>query len=145
MIGLRTLRTLPFTFRPLSSVNKGHVAIHRSPVFGSTQTRCSSPTQIRRYSLLDPEPSDNPELFDVLLTDVDHRVLRGGVSEKLGCDYLSRAAKILKPIPEINGILFGPHHRPFFAFATTYEQFSYNLHFLFDTDSPFTYMSYDVS
>jgi hypothetical protein len=34
---------------------------------------------------------------------------------------------------------------PFFALATTYEQFSYHLHFLFDTGSPFTYLSYDVS
>lgn len=44
-------------------------------------------------SLLDAKPSDNPELFDVLLTDVDHRILHGGVSEKLGCTYLSRAAE----------------------------------------------------
>ena len=112
------------------------------PLFGSSQIRRFSSTQIRRYSLLDAKPSDNPELFDVLLTDVDHRILHGGVSEKLGCTYLSRATKILKPMPEI---LFGQHHRPFFAIGTTYEKISCNLHFLFDTGSPFTYLSYDVN
>jgi hypothetical protein len=145
MIRLRTLRTLPFSFRPLSSVNNGRVAIHRSPLFRSSQIRRFGSTQIRRYSLLDAKPSDNPELFDVLLTDVDHRVLHGGVSEKLGCTYLSRGTKILKPMPEVNGILFGVHHRPFVSLVTTYEKASYNLHFLFDTGSPFTYLSYDVS
>jgi len=143
MIGLRTLRTLPCSFRSLSSVNNGRVAIHRSPVFRSTQIRDFGSTQIR--SLLDVMPSDNPELFDVVFTDVDRRVLRRGVSEKLGCSYLSRAANILKPMPEIKGILFGFHQRPFFAITTTYEQISYNLHFLFDTGSPFTYLSDDVS
>jgi hypothetical protein len=142
---IRALRTLPSSFRSLSSVNNGRVAVHRSPIFGSTQIRRFGSTQIRRYSLLDTKPSDNPELFDVLLTDVDHRILHGGVSEKLGCTYLSRATKILKPMPEINGILFGQHHRPFFAVGTTYEKISYNLHFLFNTSSPFTYLSYDVN
>ena len=138
MIKLRALRTLPFSFRSLCSVNNGRVAIHRSPVLGSTQIRRFGSNQTR-YSPLDATPS---ELFDVLLTDVDHRILHGGVSEKLGCTYLSRATKILKPMPEI---LFGQHHRPFFAIGTTYEKISCNLHFLFDTDSPFTYLSYDVN
>lgn len=93
MIRLRALCTLPFPFRSLSSVNNDRVGIHRSPIFGSTQIRRFGSTQIRRYSLLDAKPSDNPELFDVLLTDVDHRILHGGVSEKLGCTYLSRAAE----------------------------------------------------
>jgi hypothetical protein len=87
-------------------MNNSHIAIHRSPVFGSTRIRRS--TQIR-YGLLDAEPSDDPELFDVLLTDVDHRILHRGVSEELGCTYLSPATKVLKPIPEINGVLFGLH------------------------------------
>jgi hypothetical protein len=144
MIRLRTLRTLPFSFRPLSSVNNGHEAIHRSPLFASSQIRRFGSTQIH-YSPLDAKPSDNPELFDVLLADVDYRVLHRGVSEKLSCSYLSRATKILKPMPEVDGILFGVHHRPFFALVTTYKKPSYNLHFLFDTCSPFTYLSYDVS
>jgi hypothetical protein len=144
MIGLRTLRTLPFSFRPLTSVNNGRLVIHRSPLFRSSQIRHFDST-LRRYSPLDAKPSDNPELYDFLFTDVDHRVLHRGVSEKLGSTYLSRATKTLKPMPEVNGILFGPHHRPFFSLATTYEQKSYNLHFLFDTGSSFTYFSYDVS
>lgn len=96
MIGLRALRTLLFSLRSLSSVNNGRVVIHRSPLFGSTQIRRFDSPQ-PRYSPLDAEPSNDLELFDVLLSDVDHRVLRGGVSEELGCTYLSRAPKILKP------------------------------------------------
>jgi hypothetical protein len=161
MIRSMALRTQPFSFRPLISVNNGRVAVLPSPVFSSTQICCSGSAQIRRLgttqirrsgsaqtrrsSLLDTEPSDNPDLFDILLTGVDHRILYGEVSEMLGCDYLSRTAKTLKPTPEINGILFGRHHRPFFTIPTTYEDLSYNLHFLFDTGSPFTYLSYDVS
>jgi hypothetical protein len=143
MIRLRALRTLPFSFRSLSSVNNGRVAIHRSPVFWSTQIRRFRSS--RPYSLLDVEPSDDPNLFDILLTDVNHRVLHRAVSEKLGSTYLSRAAKTLKPMPEISGILFGTHHRPFFGLATTHGELTYNLHFLFDTGSSFTYLSHDVS
>ena len=143
MIGLRALRTFPFSFRSLSSVNNGRVAIHRSPVLGFTQIRRFDSYQ-PRYSPLHAEPSDDPDLFDILLTDVDYRVLRGGVSEELGCIYLSHASKTLKPTPEINGILFGLHHRPFFTIPTTYGENSYNLHFLFDTGSSFAYLSYDV-
>ena len=74
MVRLRSLRTLPFSFHPLTFSNDGRVTIH---------DRRFSSTQIRRYSLLNAKPSDNPELFDVLLTDVNHRVLHGGVLEKL--------------------------------------------------------------
>ena len=144
MIRLGTLRTLPFSFRSLSSVNNGRVAIHRSPVFGSPRICRFGSTQIRPYGLFDFKPSDNPDLFDVLLTDVDHRLLHGEVSEELGCTYLSRAAPVLKPMPEIDGILFGVHNRPFFALTTTYEQITYNVPLSFDTGSPFTYFSYDV-
>jgi hypothetical protein len=83
MIRLRSLRTLLYFYRPLSSVNNGRVAIHPSPLFGSSQIRRFSSTQICRYSPLNAKPSDNPEGFDVLLADVNHRVLHGGVSEKL--------------------------------------------------------------
>jgi hypothetical protein len=144
MTRLRALCTLPSPFRSLRSVNNGRVAIHRSPVFGSTQIRRFSSHQTL-HSPLDAEPSDNPNFFDVLLIDIDHHVLHRGVSEKLDCSYLSRATKTLKPIPEIKGVLFGSHCRPFFSLITTYEQTSCNLHFLFDTSSPFTYFSYDVS
>jgi hypothetical protein len=144
MIRLRALRALPSPFRSLSSADHGRVAIRRSPVFESTQIRRFSSHQTR-YSPVDVEPTDNPNLFDILLTDIDHRVLHRGVSEKLECSYLSRATKTLKPMPEIKGILFGFHNRPFFSLITTYGQTSCNLHFLFDTSSPFTYFSHDVS
>jgi hypothetical protein len=142
MIRLRALRALPSSFRSLSSVN-GRLAIHRSPVFGSTQIRRFA--SARLSGLLDAEPSDNPDLFDVLLPDVNHNVLHGAVSERLGNNYLSPAAKVQKPAPEINGILFGTHHRPFFGLTATYGQSSHHLHFLFDAGSRFTYLSYDVN
>jgi hypothetical protein len=145
MIRLRTLRTLPFSFLSLSSVNNGRVAIHRSSLFGSSQIRRFGSTQIHHNGLLDARPSDNSELFNVLLTKADCRVLHGGLSEKLGLQLPSRVTKILKPMPEVNGIVFGVHHRPLFALVTTYEKLSYNLHFLFDTSSPFTYLSCDVN
>jgi len=108
MIKLRALRTLPFSFRSLCSVNNGRVAIHRSPVLGSTQIRRFGSNQTR-YSPLDATPS---ELFDVLLTDVDHRILHGGVSEKPGCTTFCVLQRSWNQIPEINGILFGLRSLP---------------------------------
>ena len=54
-------------------MNNGRLAVHRSLGFGSTQ--------ICRVGLFDIEPSDNTELFDILLTDVNNRILHEAVSK----------------------------------------------------------------
>jgi len=141
MIRLRALCTLPFPFRSLSSVNNDRVGIHRSPIFGSTQ--------IRRFG------SSNPSLVYLTLSPQIIQSFSMSYSRTLTIVYFMEECRkswaaptfrvLLKPMPEINGILFGLHHRPFFALATTYEQISYNLHFLFVAGSPSTYLSYDVS
>src|SRR2546429_662977 len=141
MIRPAALRTSPFSFRSLSSALNGRIVVQRSPI----SVPRKSVVWFSSINLLDAEPSDNPELYDILLADVDHRMLHGAVSESLDCDYLSRATKTLEPKPELNGIMFGRHYQPFFSIPTTFENRSYNLHFLFDTGSPFTYVSYDVS
>ena len=137
------------SLRSLSSTHVRPAAVHKLPAFGFTQ--------IRRFGLafyrtgsgpIDPEPKDDPNLFDVLLSDVNYHIIHGDVSKKLGYEYLARVpkkAEFLKPSSQVSGILYGIHHRPFFPLITTLGDRSHFLHFLFDSGSPFTYLSYDVS
>jgi hypothetical protein len=112
-------------------------------------------TPIRRFTLptrpcfscpLEPDPSDDPKLYDILISDVDRQTLGGDISKALGYKYLeSISPEYIKPQPEIPGILFGRHHRLFFCLATTFNGRSHYLHFLLDTGSPYTYLADDVS
>lgn len=144
MIRLVANRTLPLSFRSLSCAYPSWSGLPNASF------RIHSTRRFSLYKLggpIDAEPEDNPDLFDVLLTDVSYKSLTEDVSEKLGYKYLSRAPKtdLLKMSPQIKGYLFGARSRPFFPFITTFNNQSHYVHFLFDTSSPFTYLSYEVS
>ncbi|KAI9782616.1 MAG: hypothetical protein M1839_004862 [Geoglossum umbratile] len=133
----------------LSSMHVRPATIHKSPVFG--------PTRLRRFHLpvwepgsgpIDPEPVDDTKNFDVLVPDVNSLKLHGGISKMLGFEYLSRVPEPpepQKPLSEIIGFLYG-RHRPFFSLATTLQDRGHPryVHFLFDSSSPFTYLSYEA-
>ena len=112
------------------------------------------PAWIRRFGLLTcrqgsgpigPGPPFNPDIYDVLVTDVDYYRLTGEISKMLGHDYQAHAPPPLKPLREINGTLYGAHRRPLFGIATTFQQRSHYIHFLYDTSLPFTFLSCDVN
>lgn len=93
---------------------------------------------------IDPGEDDK---FDILINDINLKVLLNGISDRLGHPYLSRVpdGEIVKPINIVNGILFGIHDRPFFSFPVLFNDESMYVHFLFDTASPATYVSNEVS
>ena len=58
-----------------------------------------------------------PELFDILLTDVNEEVLHNEISTALGSPgsaYLSETSRLTSPRATVDGIVFGRHDRMFF-------------------------------
>ena len=94
---------------------------------------------------IDTIPANMPELFDILLSDVDENSLNNEISTELGIPYLSDTPHLQAPLPTVDGIVFGDLHRVMFSLAVRFRnQPSYNVHFLYDTGSPFTYLSVEV-
>jgi hypothetical protein len=90
-----------------------HLAtFQKPPVFSSRIRRFHSSTYQRGDGPIDPDPSYNPDVFDVLISDVNHDKLGREVSKALGHEYLTRTQPPLKPLREINGVLFGFHRLP---------------------------------
>ncbi|KAI9862777.1 MAG: hypothetical protein M1813_004273 [Trichoglossum hirsutum] len=131
-------------------LSRTHIRLARSSGFSPTHLRrFHSPFYRQGSGPIDPEATDDPDNFDVLVSDVNYLKLREEISKRLGIGYLSRVPKLpelQKPSSEIKGILYGVHHRPFFALATSLESQgrSRYVHFLFDSGSPFTYFSYEA-
>jgi len=128
------------------------------PTGGPSRTVCPSHTvSDPHHELLRPDsspgpidvaPVDIPELFDILLTDVDDTILYNEISTKLGLDYLSEASHLTSPQATVDGILHGRHSRVIFPLAVKLSRSrkspSYFIHFVYDSGSPFTYLSKEV-
>jgi hypothetical protein len=83
--------------------------------------------------------------FDILLTDVDEEDLKTEISTLLGSKYLSETSPLSNPRPTIHGILYGQYDRPILPLVVAVRKSpSIIVHFLFDTGSPFTYLSEEV-
>ncbi|CAG8801486.1 22635_t:CDS:1, partial [Dentiscutata erythropus] len=78
----------------------------------------------------------NPEMYDVLLTDVFSKDLHEEISEMLKTKYLSYSPD--KEFKEVNGIIFGRNHRVFVSLPVKIMKETKNVHFLVDTSSPTT-------
>jgi len=119
-------------------------------------TVCPSPTGSDHHHYLsnpdlyqgpiDVTPADMPELFDILLSDIDEKVLHDEISTKLGSAYLSETPHLTSPYTTVNGIVFGEHHRVLFPLVVRLPRkpHSYVIHFLYDSGSPFSYLSQEV-
>ena len=144
---IKFLSALRTPFLSLSHMQARQAAVCRLSQFHFTQTRrFTLPTRPCFSCPIESDPSDNPNLFDVLISDVDRQTLGGDISQALGHKYLeSIPSEYVKPQPEICGTLFGRHNRTFFCLATTFNKRSYYLHFLLDNGSPYTYLADDVS
>ena len=94
---------------------------------------------------IDTTPAKMPSLFDVLLSDVDEKLLHNEVSATLGSPYLSDAPHLETPLPTVNGITFGELDRVIFSLVVRFrDKPSCNVHFVYDTSSPFTFLSVEV-
>ena len=87
-----------------------------------------------------------PELFDILLSDIDEKVLHDEISTALGSAYLSETPHLTSPYATVDGIVFSRHHRVLFPLVVRLPRkaFSYVIHFVYDSGSPFTYLSQEV-
>src|SRR5271154_2174658 len=63
---------------------------------------------------IDVAPTDMPELFDILLSDVDDKVLHNEISTALGSAYLSETPHLTSPHTTVDGVIFGTHSRVLF-------------------------------
>jgi hypothetical protein len=95
---------------------------------------------------IDVAPADMPELFDILLSDVDDNLLHNEISTALGSAYLSETPHLTSPHTTVDGILFGRHNRVLFPLVVKLfrKSTSYVVHFLYDSGSPFTFLSQEV-
>jgi len=94
---------------------------------------------------IDVAPVDMPELFDVLLNDVDEEVLHNDISTALGSTYLSETPHLTSPRSTVDGIVFGRNKRVFFPLVVRLlRKRSYVMHFLYESGSPYTFLSQEV-
>ena len=96
---------------------------------------------------IDVAPADMPELFDILLSDIDDKVLYNEISTALGSAYLSGTPNLTSPHTTVDGILFGGHSRVLFPLVVKTSRKSspsYVVHFLYNSGSPFTFLSQEV-
>ena len=95
---------------------------------------------------IDVAPTDMPNLYDILLSDIDEKVLYDEISTELGSAYLSETPHLTSPYTTVNGIVFGEYHRVLFPLVVRLPRkpHSYVIHFLYDSGSPFSYLSQEV-
>ena len=95
---------------------------------------------------LDVAPTDMPDLFDILLSDIDEKVLHNEISTALGSAYLSETPHLTSPLATVDGIMFGKYDRVIFPLVVRFprKSHSYVIHFLYDSGSPHTYLSQEV-
>jgi len=105
-----------------------------------------SPAPLCDILPLDVDPGAmSPNKYDILLTDVNEEDLKTEISTFLGSKYLSETSPLSSPQPTIHGILYGIYNRSFLPLVVAVRKSpSVVVHFLFDSGSPFTYLSEEV-
>ncbi|RIB14959.1 hypothetical protein C2G38_2143803 [Gigaspora rosea] len=83
-----------------------------------------------------------PNMYDVLLTDVNSKDLHEEISELLKAKYLSYSPA--SEFKEVYGIIYGKHNRIFVSLPVKVKRQAKNVHFLVDTGSPSTYICEEV-
>jgi hypothetical protein len=89
-------------------------------------------------------PSDYlpPFCYDVMLTDIKPEDLPGKLSSALGKNYLSSATG--DSTWPIIGKIWGPNHRLLVTLPVSLGAIYINVHFIFDTGAPTTYIAKSV-
>ncbi len=95
--------------------------------------------------VLNQENYIDPKAFDVLLSDVNHELLIGEVSDRLGVVYLSSPLESLAGTvgpSVVRGILFGSNYRPMvnMVISSKVHKRPRNIIFLVDSGSPHLYL-----
>lgn len=94
--------------------------------------------------VLDQTNFIDPKAYDVLISDVNHDLLMGEVSELLEVNYLSPVEVPMRDwkTDTLTGILYGQNMRPMINLVVSSKRFKkeVNVIFLVDTASPHTYL-----
>lgn len=90
--------------------------------------------------MLGPYP-DYSSPFDVLISDIKPEDLPIAISRTLGVAYLCPGHTAGWPI---SGTVYGLHHRIIFSLPVTIRSKSVQVHFIFDTGAPKTYIALSV-
>ena len=95
---------------------------------------------------IDVAPTDMPDLYDILLSDIDEKVLHNEISTALGSAYLSKTPHLTSPLTTVDGIVFSRYNRVLFPLVIRLprKSHSYIMHFLYDSGSPHTFLSQEV-
>ena len=90
---------------------------------------------------------NDPEDYDVLITDIQHETLETTISEELGIPYLSKAAQA-KPkdvVQVAHGYIYGPKRRTIVPFVVGHGEEARWVFFVVASWAPLTYLSIQVS
>ena len=95
---------------------------------------------------IDVAPTDMPNLYDILLSDIDEKLLHNEISTALGSAYLSETPHLTSPLATVGGIVFGIYDRVIFPLVVRFprKSHSYVMHFLYNSGSPHTFLSQEV-
>lgn len=90
---------------------------------------------------------NDPIPFDILINDIPADGLHKDVSDRLQIPYLSKYKEIQEELSQklqYKGVIIGDHSRLFFSIPTARvnSQEYYNVHYLFDTGSPYTTLTH---
>ncbi len=80
-----------------------------------------------------------PDEFDILLSDIAPEDLATKISQALHCPYLSPAP--VSKMAEVAGCIYGPNQRSMFTLPVSCKGSTYNVHFIFDSGSPSTFLA----
>jgi len=69
---------------------------------------------------IDVTPAVMPDLFDILLSDIDEKVLYNEISTALGSAYLSETPRLTSPRTTVDGIMFCKQPRPYHMMGSLY-------------------------
>ena len=86
---IKFLSALRTPFLSLSHMQARQAAVCRLSQFHFTQIyRFTLPTRPCFSCPIEPDPSDDPNLFDISISDIDSQTLSGDISKALGHKYL---------------------------------------------------------
>lgn len=90
--------------------------------------------------------SKNPKDYDVLISDIDHKVLGTTISKDLGIPYLSKATEAdAQQVVEVGeGYIHGSTFRAIAPFVVCYKGEARWVFFIVDSGAPMTYLSNQV-
>lgn len=97
------------------------------------------------FDIMEDTSYIKPNEYDVLLTDLNHRLIVGDVASRLDVKYLESSTEldIKRMTAPINGILYGSNMRPMgnLVVSSKVKKHERNVIFLIDTGSPLIFVS----